>query len=49
MIAIANYDDIKTITFDSDYKRITAITLKDGAKFKKYSEAGNNNNSNNNE
>lgn len=44
MIAIANYDDIKTITFDSDYKRITAITLKDGAEFKKYNETGDNNN-----
>ena len=48
MIAIANYDDIKTITFDSDYKRITAITMKDGAKFKKYDasskETGDNNN-----
>ena len=49
MIAIANYDDIKTITFDSDYKRITAITLKDGAKFKKYNETGDNSDSNNNE
>ena len=49
MIAIANYDDIKTISFDSDYKRITAITLKDGAKFKKYSEDGDNSDSNNNE
>lgn len=44
MIAIANYDDIKTITFDSDYKRIIAITLKDGAEFKKYNETGDSNN-----
>ena len=48
MIAIANYDDIKTITFDSDYKRITAIKMKDGAKFKKYDFQNNDSETDNN-
>lgn len=45
-IYIANFDDVVSV---SGKGNISTITLKDGAKFKKYSEAGDNSDSNNNE
>lgn len=45
-IYIANFDDVVSV---SGKENISTITLKDGAKFKKYSETGDNSDSNNNE